>query len=174
MIESRYSRRSFLKTAVVAGAGILTQQSSAWAATAAPRKAGRVRFGVQTMPQNVAFKDMAGVWREADDLGYDALFAFDHLMPIFDDAGGPCFEGWTLLASLAARTWGTASESTSTVTESASPATGSRPPAGGRLARSHSRPSPNAVSTRTPRTATVAPILIPHPPSLVPGVTPLR
>jgi F420-dependent oxidoreductase-like protein len=104
MRENHYSRRSFLKTAVVAGAGILTHQSSAWAATAAPLKAGRVRFGVQTMPQNVAYKDMADVWSEADDLGYDALFAFDHLMPILDDVGGPCFEGWTLLASLAAKT----------------------------------------------------------------------
>jgi F420-dependent oxidoreductase-like protein len=89
---------------VAAGAaGVLARRAPALAAPA-PVKPGRVRFGVQTAPQMVAYKDMADVWSEADDLGYDALFAFDHLMPIFTDTGGPCFEGWTLLASLAART----------------------------------------------------------------------
>ena len=41
---------------------------------------------------------------EADELGYDSAFGFDHFLPIFSDPTGPCLEGWTLLAALAAQT----------------------------------------------------------------------
>jgi alkanesulfonate monooxygenase SsuD/methylene tetrahydromethanopterin reductase-like flavin-dependent oxidoreductase (luciferase family) len=100
MSDIRYSRRSFLKTAVAAGAAsVLVRRAPSWAETSAPVAPGKVRFGVQTAPQLVAYKDMADVWREADE-----LFAFDHLMPIFSDPNGPCFEGWTLLSSLAGKT----------------------------------------------------------------------
>lgn len=105
MTDNHFSRRGFLKTAVAAGAaGVLARNAPGWAETPAVRKPGKVRFGVQTAPQMVAYKDMADVWSEADDLGYDALFAFDHFMPIFSETDGPCFEGWTLLASLAGKT----------------------------------------------------------------------
>ena len=97
-----YSRRTFLKTAVAAS--VLARKAPAWAEAPAPVTAGKVRFGVQTAPQMVGYKDLADVWSEADDLGYDALFAFDHLMPIFSESEGPCFEGWTLLSALAGRT----------------------------------------------------------------------
>jgi len=32
------------------------------------------------------------------------MWLFDHFMPLGDNPDGPCFEGWTLLAGLAART----------------------------------------------------------------------
>lgn len=63
-----------------------------------------IRFGVQTSPQNCAWEEIAGVWDELEDLGYDTAWTFDHLIPIFSDPKGPCFEGWTSLAALAART----------------------------------------------------------------------
>jgi len=44
------------------------------------------------------------VWEEADGLGLHSAFVFDHFMPIAGDTSGPCLEGWTLLAALAART----------------------------------------------------------------------
>jgi F420-dependent oxidoreductase-like protein len=104
MAADAYSRRSFLKTAVAASAAsVLARKAPVWAAESSPA-AGKMRFGVQTAPQMVGYADLADVWSEADDLGFDALFAFDHLMPIFTESDGPCFEGWTLLAALAGRT----------------------------------------------------------------------
>jgi F420-dependent oxidoreductase-like protein len=63
-----------------------------------------LRFGIQTMPHNTTWADIAAVWEEADGLGLDSAFVFDHFMPIQGDQKGPCLEGWTLLAALAART----------------------------------------------------------------------
>lgn len=65
----------------------------------------RLRFGVKTMPQYTTYEDILRVWREAEALPiFEHAWAFDHLMPINDDPGGPCLEGWTLLAALAAQT----------------------------------------------------------------------
>jgi F420-dependent oxidoreductase-like protein len=44
------------------------------------------------------------MWQEADELGFDTAFVFDHFIPIYSDPSGPCFEGWTLLSALAAQT----------------------------------------------------------------------
>lgn len=100
------SRRRFIKTLGAASAAISLAGCSATArAKEAPTPArGKLRFGIQTPPQNVAYKDLVEVWKQADDLGYDSLFAFDHFMPIFSDITKSCFEGWTLLAALAAQT----------------------------------------------------------------------
>jgi F420-dependent oxidoreductase-like protein len=59
------------------------------------------RFGMQTGQQNVDFADVQSLWQKADGWGYDSLWAFDHLYPIFSDPNGPCLEGWTTLAALA-------------------------------------------------------------------------
>jgi F420-dependent oxidoreductase-like protein len=40
----------------------------------------------------------------AEDAGLDGAWVFDHFKPLYADPTGPCFEGWTLLAALAART----------------------------------------------------------------------
>ena len=64
----------------------------------------RVRFGIQTPNQNVAWDDLLAAWKEADTLGFDSAWVFDHFIPIFGDQDGPCLEGWTLLAALAAET----------------------------------------------------------------------
>ncbi|MCA1830587.1 MAG: LLM class flavin-dependent oxidoreductase, partial [Actinobacteria bacterium] len=40
----------------------------------------------------------------AEDGGYDGAWVFDHFKPLYGDPGGPCLEGWTLLAALAATT----------------------------------------------------------------------
>ncbi|MGD0702679.1 MAG: LLM class flavin-dependent oxidoreductase [Trebonia sp.] len=62
-------------------------------------------FGIATAPQQVSYGDLLGVWREADAIPQiEHAWAFDHLLPIGGDSGGPIFEGWTLLSALAAQT----------------------------------------------------------------------
>jgi alkanesulfonate monooxygenase SsuD/methylene tetrahydromethanopterin reductase-like flavin-dependent oxidoreductase (luciferase family) len=62
-------------------------------------------FGIATAPQQVSYDDLLGVWQEADTIPQiEHAWAFDHLLPIGGDPDGPIFEGWTLLAALAAQT----------------------------------------------------------------------
>ena len=106
MATERVSRRGFLKSmgAVTAAAAMAGRVSLPQAVSAAAAATGKVRFGVQTHPQNVAYKDLLQTWQEVDELGFDTAFVFDHFIPINADANGPCFEGWTLLSALAAQT----------------------------------------------------------------------
>jgi alkanesulfonate monooxygenase SsuD/methylene tetrahydromethanopterin reductase-like flavin-dependent oxidoreductase (luciferase family) len=65
----------------------------------------RPSFGIATAPSQVAYADIVRVWREADGLPQiEHAWLFDHLLPIFGPPDGPIFEGWTLLAALAAQT----------------------------------------------------------------------
>ena len=69
-------------------------------------------FGIKTTPANVGYEEIRRVWLEADgipELGHAWLY--DHLVPWVGGPGGPrfdpegsVFEGWTLLAALAAQT----------------------------------------------------------------------
>jgi F420-dependent oxidoreductase-like protein len=52
----------------------------------------------------VTYADLLQTWQEADELGFDTAFVFDHVLPIYSDPTGPCFESWTLLSALAAQT----------------------------------------------------------------------
>lgn len=62
-------------------------------------------FGIATAPQQVTYDDILAVWREADLTPViEHAWLFDHLLPIGGDPNGPIFEGWTLLAALAAQT----------------------------------------------------------------------
>ncbi len=66
---------------------------------------GRPRFGIMTPPSQVDYQNILRVWTEADGIPeIEHAWLYDHLMPIFGDLDGPTFEGWTLLAALAART----------------------------------------------------------------------
>ncbi|MEV4277436.1 LLM class flavin-dependent oxidoreductase [Actinoplanes xinjiangensis] len=58
-----------------------------------------------TAPMQVGYQDVQRVWRDADTIAeIEHAWLFDHLMPIGGDPDGPAFEGWTLLAALAAQT----------------------------------------------------------------------
>jgi alkanesulfonate monooxygenase SsuD/methylene tetrahydromethanopterin reductase-like flavin-dependent oxidoreductase (luciferase family) len=62
-------------------------------------------FGIATAPQQVGYDDLLRVWQQADTIPQiEHAWLFDHLMPIGGDPSGPIFEGWTLLAALAAQT----------------------------------------------------------------------
>lgn len=64
-----------------------------------------VRFGFKTAPQFTTYEDILRVWEEADAVPeLEHAWLFDHFMPLGPDPTGPCLEGWTLLAALAART----------------------------------------------------------------------
>jgi F420-dependent oxidoreductase-like protein len=106
MKEEQMPRRRFLKIigAATAAASMTKHYVAPRSAAAAPTPPGALRFGVQTSPQHTTYADILQVWREADELGFDTAFAFDHFIPIGGDPNGPCFEGWTLLSALAAQT----------------------------------------------------------------------
>jgi F420-dependent oxidoreductase-like protein len=64
----------------------------------------RLRFGIQTPNQQVTWDDLLTIWQDAETLGFDSAWGYDHLVPIFGDEDAPCLEGWTALAALAAVT----------------------------------------------------------------------
>jgi len=62
-------------------------------------------FGIKTAPQHVTYEAMLKIWREADATpSIEHAWLFDHFAPIQGDVSGPCLEGWTVLAALAAET----------------------------------------------------------------------
>jgi F420-dependent oxidoreductase-like protein len=63
-----------------------------------------VRFGIQTPNQNTTWDDLLATWKEAEALGFDSAWVYDHFIPIYGNQDGPCLEGWTALAALAAAT----------------------------------------------------------------------
>lgn len=65
----------------------------------------RLSFGIKTSPQHTTYQAIQQVWREADaHPAFEHAWAFDHFAPLGGDLDGPCLEGWTLLAALAAQT----------------------------------------------------------------------
>ncbi len=65
-----------------------------------------VSFGIKTAPQMTTYDDILGMWQAADAIPVlEHAWLFDHFAPISGNPiDGPCLEGWTLLAALAART----------------------------------------------------------------------
>ena len=61
-----------------------------------------IRFGICT-DQNLPFEVLAERWRYFEQLGFDSVWDCDHFNQPSNPTG-PYFEGWTLLAALAART----------------------------------------------------------------------
>lgn len=47
---------------------------------------------------------MRTAWRAADDLGADSIWVWDHFYPLYGDTDAAHFEGYTLLAAMAADT----------------------------------------------------------------------
>jgi alkanesulfonate monooxygenase SsuD/methylene tetrahydromethanopterin reductase-like flavin-dependent oxidoreductase (luciferase family) len=59
------------------------------------------RLGVLLWNQATSWRDQEAVAVRADSLGYDHLWAWDHLYAIFGDPYQPIFEGYTTLAAWA-------------------------------------------------------------------------
>jgi F420-dependent oxidoreductase-like protein len=64
-----------------------------------------MRYGFKTAPMNTTWTAMLDVWRAADQHEvFESAWNFDHFEPIFSDRAGPCMEGWSMLAAMAAAT----------------------------------------------------------------------
>jgi len=61
----------------------------------------RIRIGVQLHPQQATYDRMRRAWAEAEALGVDVIFNWDHFFPLYGDPDGAHFECWTQLAAMA-------------------------------------------------------------------------
>ncbi len=60
-----------------------------------------VRIGVQIQPQHADWREIRRAVVEAEELGVDVVFTWDHFYPLYGDPDGQHFECWTLLAAFA-------------------------------------------------------------------------
>jgi probable F420-dependent oxidoreductase len=64
----------------------------------------RVTIGLQIIPQHGDYEAMKRAWLEADVLGVDRIYNWDHFFPLSGDPGGKHFESLTIQAAMAALT----------------------------------------------------------------------
>jgi F420-dependent oxidoreductase-like protein len=65
----------------------------------------QLRFGLKNSGQATTIQALRDVWRIADEAGFDHVWDFDHLASIGPNGTErPVYEGWTLLAAIAAST----------------------------------------------------------------------
>ncbi len=63
-----------------------------------------MKVGVQLHPQATTVDDLRAAWREADSMGVDSIWVWDHFYPLYGDPEAAHFEAYTLLAAMAADT----------------------------------------------------------------------
>jgi F420-dependent oxidoreductase-like protein len=64
-----------------------------------------MEFSVQTGQQNITWAELVDTWRRLEEWGFDGAWCHDHFIPAGTrDVDGPCMDGWTALAALAALT----------------------------------------------------------------------
>jgi alkanesulfonate monooxygenase SsuD/methylene tetrahydromethanopterin reductase-like flavin-dependent oxidoreductase (luciferase family) len=63
-----------------------------------------MRFGLKVNQDQLGWPELLSRVRYGEDHGFDGAWLFDHFRAQDGDAAGPCMEGWTLLAALAAST----------------------------------------------------------------------
>jgi probable F420-dependent oxidoreductase len=63
-----------------------------------------IRVGVQVQPQHADFAEMQKAWREAEALGADTIYTWDHFYPLYGEPDGKHYEGVAALTALAAST----------------------------------------------------------------------
>ncbi|HCT76470.1 MAG TPA: LLM class F420-dependent oxidoreductase [Micromonosporaceae bacterium] len=63
-----------------------------------------VRIGLQVQPQHSDYQKIREVANEAESLGADIIFNWDHFFPLDGDLDGAHFECWTMLAAWAEST----------------------------------------------------------------------
>src|SRR5918998_616766 len=61
----------------------------------------KVRVSAQLQPQHADWPAMRRAWVEAEELGADCLFNWDHFFPLNGDPDGEHFEGLTMLGAMA-------------------------------------------------------------------------
>src|SRR3989304_8286044 len=63
-----------------------------------------MRLGLDFAQHHLSWEEILARVRYAEETGFDGAWVFDHFQSLYGDPGGPCLEGWTLLAALAAAT----------------------------------------------------------------------
>jgi probable F420-dependent oxidoreductase len=63
-----------------------------------------VRIGLQLQPQHADYKTIRRTAVEAEELGVDIVFNWDHFYPLYGEAEGKHFECWTMLGAWAEST----------------------------------------------------------------------
>ena len=63
-----------------------------------------VTVGLQVIPQHGDYEPMKRAWLEADELGVDRIYNWDHFYPLSGDPEGKHFESLTIQAAMAAVT----------------------------------------------------------------------
>lgn len=63
-----------------------------------------MHFGVLLWPQSTTWPALLETARLADELGYDSVWTWDHLLPVYGPREGDYFESWQLLAAWGALT----------------------------------------------------------------------
>jgi alkanesulfonate monooxygenase SsuD/methylene tetrahydromethanopterin reductase-like flavin-dependent oxidoreductase (luciferase family) len=63
-----------------------------------------VRLGIDVSQHQLTWDELQARVHFAEEAGFDGAWVFDHFKPLYGDPRGPCLEGWTLLAALAAST----------------------------------------------------------------------
>jgi F420-dependent oxidoreductase-like protein len=63
-----------------------------------------MRLGLDVAQHQLDWQELLRRVRFAEAAGLDGAWVFDHFKPLYGDRNGPCMEGWTLLAALAAAT----------------------------------------------------------------------
>lgn len=59
---------------------------------------------METSQHRLQWSELVARVRFAEEAGFDGAWIFDHFKPLYGEGPGPCLEGWTLLAGLAAAT----------------------------------------------------------------------
>jgi F420-dependent oxidoreductase-like protein len=63
-----------------------------------------MRIGLDVAQHQLLWPELVERVQFAESAGFDGAWVFDHFKPLYGDPNGPCLEGWTLLAGLAALT----------------------------------------------------------------------
>jgi F420-dependent oxidoreductase-like protein len=71
---------------------------------ASRRSSQAIGVGLKLAPMHCTIEELRGVWKVADESGFDHLWVFDHFNPIAGEASGVAWEGWMLLAAMAEAT----------------------------------------------------------------------
>ena len=64
----------------------------------------RIRIGVQLQPQHADYRSIRRACAEAEEIGVDVIFNWDHFFPLYGERDGAHFECWTMLGAWAEAT----------------------------------------------------------------------
>ena len=64
----------------------------------------RFKVGYHFFQQDTTMAELRRMWQDADRMGVDSIWPWDHFFPIYGNPRATSFEGWSLLAAMAVDT----------------------------------------------------------------------